>query len=41
MAHPDSQAMVQFGLGILANLKAEGVILGAFAGHQPDVRQAG
>jgi hypothetical protein len=34
MAHPDPEAIIQFGLTILDNLKAEGVILGVASGYQ-------
>ena len=33
MAHPDPQAIVQFGQSILADLKAQGVILGVLPGR--------
>jgi hypothetical protein len=41
MAHPDPEAIVRFGLTILDNLKAEGVILGVVPGDQSSGHQAG
>lgn len=35
LGHPEPQALVYFGAGILENLRAEGAILGSLIGHTP------